>query len=81
MTTAFSPTSPYLKLTPLRTRFQQDEQQGYMQIMAGAMTGIRNPRAHEHQNLDDPRTALELLALCNHLVRIVTRATKPRRRP
>jgi Protein of unknown function (Hypoth_ymh) len=47
-----------------------------MDIFAGAMTGIRNPRAHEHAYLDDPRTALELLALANHLARMARGATR-----
>lgn len=80
MTLAFSPGSPLLKLTPLRTQSQKDQQQGYMRIYEGSMIGIRNPRAHEHKYLDDPRNALELLALCNHLVRAVQGATRTRQR-
>jgi uncharacterized protein (TIGR02391 family) len=80
MNTAFSPKSPLLKLSPLTTASQESQQLGYMQILAGSMTGIRNPRAHEHKHLDNPRSALELLALCNHLVRVVRTAIRPRRR-
>ena len=49
-----------------------------MLIFQGSMIGIRNPRAHEHRYLDDPRNALELLALCNHLVRVAVNATRTR---
>jgi uncharacterized protein (TIGR02391 family) len=80
MTTAFSPSAPRLKLTELRTQSQKDQQQGYMRIYEGAMIGIRNPRAHEHRYLDDPRNALELLSLCNHLVRVAMNATRARRK-
>jgi len=80
MGTAFSLNSPVLRLSDLRTQWKRDQQLGYMQILQGSMTGIRNPRAHEHRYLDEPRNALELLALCNHLVRMVTNATRPRRR-
>ncbi len=52
---------------------------GYMQILQGTMTGIRNPRAHEHAYLDEPHNALEILALCNHVVRIVRRATRTKK--
>ena len=45
-------------------------------MFAGAMTGIRNPRAHEHELKDDPKVALELLALANHLMGELGAATK-----
>lgn len=80
MQTALSLKDPLLRLSPLKTQSQKDQQLGYMQILAGSMTGIRNPRAHEHKYLDEPRNALELLALCNHLVRMVNAATRTRRR-
>jgi uncharacterized protein (TIGR02391 family) len=80
MTKAFSPTSPMLKLSELRSQSQLNQQQGYMKILEGSMTGIRNPRAHEHRYLDDPRTALELLTLCNHLVRSVQTAKRARKK-
>ena len=69
MRTAFSANSPKLYLNDLKTRSEQDEQRGYMDLYAGAMTGIRNPRAHEHQLVDQPETAVELLVLANHLMR------------
>jgi uncharacterized protein (TIGR02391 family) len=80
MTSAISPGAPLLKLSPLRTQSQRDQQQGYMRILEGSMIGIRNPRAHEHAYLDDPRNAVELLAWCNHLIRVVKSAKRTRRR-
>jgi uncharacterized protein (TIGR02391 family) len=80
MQTAFSLKDPLLRLSPLKTQSQKDQQLGYMQILAGAMTGVRNPRAHEHKYLDEPRNAVELLGLCNHLVRMVNSAIRTRRR-
>jgi uncharacterized protein (TIGR02391 family) len=80
MTHVFSSTKPILRLNPLKTQSQQDQQVGYMQILQGLMTGIRNPRAHEHQYLDEPHVALEILALCNHLARVVKAATRTRNR-
>jgi hypothetical protein len=38
-----------------------------MRLLAGAMQGIRNPRAHEHTWVDDRDTAIELLTLASHL--------------
>jgi len=80
MTSAMTPNGSVLKMSGLRTQSQRDQQQGYMRILEGAMIGIRNPRAHEHAYLDDPRNAIELLALCNHLLRIVGASTRSRRR-
>jgi uncharacterized protein (TIGR02391 family) len=76
MRSVFSANNPSLKLNGMMTQSERDQQQGYMDIFAGAMTGIRNPRAHEHAYLDDPRTALELLALANHLARMARGATR-----
>lgn len=74
MQRAFSPKNPVLRLNALRTQSENDQQRGYMEMFAAVMTGIRNPRAHEHKYLDDPDTALELLGLANHLVRIARSA-------
>ena len=69
MRTAFSANSPVLFLNTFQSQSDKDEQQGYMDIFAGSMTGIRNPRAHEHGLVDEPEVALELLVLANHLMR------------
>ena len=76
MKTAFSANSPVLKLNSFQTRSEKDEQLGYMDIFAGSMTGIRNPRAHENSLTDDRDVALELLVLANHLMRKLDNATK-----
>lgn len=69
MKRAFSANSPILRLNDLRTDSDRDEQLGYMEIYSGVMTGIRNPRAHEHMLEDDPDVAIELLTVANHLMR------------
>ena len=76
MRTAFSPQKPKLRLNNLRTTSEKDEQRGYMDLYAGAMAGIRNPRAHEHELQDEPQVALELLVLANHLMRKLSGSTK-----
>ncbi|MBL0155930.1 MAG: TIGR02391 family protein [Bryobacterales bacterium] len=68
MTTAFSPNNPVIRLTPIATATDKDEQQGYMQIMAGSMTGIRNPKAHGNLNPDSTKT-LHLICLASLLMR------------
>jgi uncharacterized protein (TIGR02391 family) len=79
MRTAFSANQPYLKLNEQRTQSQKDEQQGYMDIFAGCMMGIRNPRAHEQGFVDGQQRALELLTLANHLVGVILAARARRR--
>jgi len=81
MRNAFTPKNPTLALNALKTDSQHDQQLGYMDIFAGSMTGIRNPRAHEHKYLDEPQVALEMLGLANHLMRMVRNANKRRKKP
>ena len=45
-----------------------------MQILAGCMTGIRNPRAHETDWEDTKQRALQLLIFANHLIERVSMA-------
>lgn len=53
---AFSPNRPYLVFQDPIPDTQRSMQQGYMQVFAGAMTGIRNPKAHGVITLDRRRT-------------------------
>jgi uncharacterized protein (TIGR02391 family) len=67
MNTAFSPQNPIIRLTNLTTDTDKNIQQGYMQIMAGAMIGIRNPKAHGNLN-PDSTNALHLICLASLLM-------------
>jgi uncharacterized protein (TIGR02391 family) len=67
MTTALSPTNPIVRLSTLETETDKNIQQGYMQIFAGSMTGIRNPKAHGNLNPDSGK-ALHLIALASLLM-------------
>jgi len=67
MQQALSLSNPKIKLNKLETTSEKDEQLGYMQILSGTMTGIRNPRAHEHDLKDSERATFELLILADHL--------------
>ena len=69
MMAVFSPKAPTIMLNQLTTPSEKNEQQGYMFILAGTMTGIRNPRSHEHDFIDTPEEAFEILVLVNHLMR------------
>jgi len=68
MRKALNCNNPVLKLNEGVNVSERDEQQGYMDIFAGCMTGIRNPRAHEHEWEDTETRAIQLLSLANHLV-------------
>lgn len=68
MTTAFSVQNPILRLTPLATESDRNVQQGYMQIFAGSMIGVRNPQAHGNIN-PDSSSALHLVCLASLLLR------------
>lgn len=67
MTTAFSVQNPIIELDDISTLSGKDIQQGYMQIFAGAMTGIRNPKAHGNINIGETR-AIHLLFLASLLM-------------
>src|ERR1017187_1367929 len=66
MQRAFSPNAPVVRLADLSTEDGRNIQQGYMQIFAGSMTGIRNPKAHSNIIIDASR-AIHLLHLASLL--------------
>lgn len=68
MTNVFGVSSPFLKINSGTSTSEKDEQVGYMQILSGCMTGIRNPRAHECDWEDSETRAMQLLIWANHLV-------------
>lgn len=76
MQKVFSPNKPMLKLNEGVSSSEQNEQSGYMQILSGCMTGIRNPRAHESDWEDTESRALQLLTFANHLIERVLMAEK-----
>jgi uncharacterized protein (TIGR02391 family) len=80
MRSAFSANSPILSLNRLLSQSEKDEQRGYMDILAGCVTAIRNPRAHTVAQFDDAASALEMLGMANHLIGIARRAKVRRRK-
>jgi len=80
MKTALSANRPMLKLNAGATQSDRDEQLGYMEMCAGSMTGIRNPRAHEHDWEDSEEHAVQMLVLADHLVGRVKTALKSARK-
>jgi len=67
MKNAFSLNSPVISLDDLSTESGKNIQLGYMEIFAGSMTGIRNPKAHANIQIDAKR-AIHLLFLASLLL-------------
>lgn len=51
MRKAFSPNNPIINIGAGSSHSGNDIQKGYMDIFAGAMTGIRNPKAHGNETI------------------------------
>ena len=68
MMEAFSEQSPRIKLTPLVTTSDIDEQMGYKFIFAGSMSAIRNPRGHDNL-IDTIDLCLDHLSFASVLLR------------
>ena len=52
MQTVFSPTNPMLKVEPeIESTSGRDTQMGYMNMFMGAISAIRNPKAHENMTI------------------------------
>lgn len=64
---AFSPKKPIIVLDDLSTESGRNIQQGYMEIFAGAMMGIRNPKAHANITISRER-GLHFLVLASLLM-------------
>jgi uncharacterized protein (TIGR02391 family) len=75
MTTVFSPNNPILRFNDLEDQSDRDEQKGFMLMFAGAVAGLRNPRAHKLIK-DDPERALEFIAFVSLLAKLLDGAKK-----
>ena len=68
MEKVFSLNSSLIKLNPMTTLSDRDEQQGFMFLFSGAALGIRNPKAHDNIVTKDEQRALEYLSFASLLV-------------
>ncbi|MHB8526970.1 MAG: TIGR02391 family protein [Candidatus Acidiferrales bacterium] len=76
MNAAFSLQNPIIVLDDLSTETGRNIQVGYMQIFAGAMTGIRNPKARQNIHITE-RRAMQFLALSSLLMEKLDEAGCP----
>lgn len=75
MRKTFSPSNALLIFEGLDTVSGQNVQEGYMQIFAGAMQGIRNPKAHENMHISR-EDAIKRLILASLLMDKVDEAVR-----
>ena len=75
MQTVFSAKNPIVRFSDLADQSDRDEQQGFMMMFAGAVAGLRNPRAHKLIK-DDPERALEFIAFVSLLAKLLDGAKK-----
>jgi uncharacterized protein (TIGR02391 family) len=65
----FSEKTPIIKLNRMQEDYDIDEQTGFRFIYAGAMMGIRNPKAHAEVQQKDPYRTLEYISLASLLAK------------
>jgi uncharacterized protein (TIGR02391 family) len=75
MQKAFSLNGPVLKFNDLSNQSDRDEQLGFMNMFSGAVSGLRNPRAHGFIR-DDAERALEFIAFVSLLAKLLDGAKK-----
>jgi uncharacterized protein (TIGR02391 family) len=66
---AFNPRNPMIDVARHGGRNAGDEREGFHFLFAGAIVGLRNPRAHGQDLPDTAEEALEYLALASALLR------------
>lgn len=81
MSQVFSPSSAVLRLTDLKTKSDQDEQEGFMYLFMGAIVGVRNPKAHDHVIQKDKIKTLEYLSFASLLAKRIDDAIVVNKKP
>jgi uncharacterized protein (TIGR02391 family) len=75
MELVFNKNNPIIRFNELTTESDRNEQLGFMQMFCGAVSGLRNPRAHSLIK-DDPERALEFIAFISLLAKLLDGAKK-----
>ena len=73
MRKAFSPSNPIIRLADVEHKSGHDTQQGYMDIFAGVMTGIRNPKAHDNESITKEDALRKLIMISLLMYKIDSR--------
>jgi len=73
MRKAFSPSNPIIRIANVDNKSGHDTQQGYMDIFAGVMTGIRNPKAHENETITKEDALRKLIMISLLMFKIDSR--------
>ena len=78
MRKCFSENNPVLTIADMDTESGRNVQKGYMEMFAGAMIGIRNPKAHENQTItkEDAIRKLNFASLLMYKVDLAVRNTR-----
>lgn len=61
MTTVFSAKSPLIVLDDINTETGKNIQKGYMQMFSGAMSALRNPKAHANIEMEEDEAKRSLI--------------------
>lgn len=72
--------NPVIKLNDLSTESKKNIQEGYMNIFAGTMIGIRNPKAHSNLTIDEI-DSWEKIMLASHLMKMFENRIKENEKP
>lgn len=65
--------SPRIKINKLQTTSEKDEQRGFIQLLNGLYTAIRNPRSHE-RIVDTKNTADPIIFFINYLCWVIDKS-------
>lgn len=76
MTTVFSNNNPLIEFCDRSTDTGANKQKGYMQMLAGAMSALRNPKAHSNNEILTAEEAYRRLATASMLMYAIDEAVK-----
>ena len=76
MTTVFSSNNPLVEFCDRSTTTGQNKQKGFMQMLAGAMSALRNPKAHSNSEVLSAEEASRRLAAASMLMYAIDDAVK-----
>ena len=74
MTTVFSTNSPLVSFCDQSTETGFNKQKGYMQMLAGAMSALRNPKAHSNNEIITAEESYRRLATASMLMYAIDEA-------